>query len=96
MDPRVKTSAAALRQQHDLSVALYDAMLEARAVAAKLKQAGNAALAAELERAASSHTAVIDALQDADSAPTDVVVRTATERLAAWRVLQLKAKVAAP
>lgn len=96
MDPRVKTSAAALRQQHDLSVALYDAMLEARAVAAKLKQAGNAALAAELDRAASSHTAVIDALQDADSAPTDVVVRTATERLAAWRVLQLKAKVAAP
>ncbi len=96
MDPRVKTSTAALRQQHDLSVALYDAMLEARALAAKLKQAGNSALAAELERAASSHTAVIDALQDADSAPTDVMVRTATERLAAWRALQLKAKAVAP
>ena len=94
MDPRVRTPLAALRQQHDLSVALYDAMLEGRALAARVKAAGDAALAAEIERAVGTHSAVIDALQDADLPPTDVMVSTANERLAAWRAL--KARVRTP
>ena len=94
MDPRVRTPLAALRQQHDLSVALYDAMLEGRALAARVKAAGDAARAAEIERAVGTHSAVIDALQDADLPPTDVMVSTANERLAAWRALT--ARVRAP
>jgi photosystem II stability/assembly factor-like uncharacterized protein len=91
MDPRVKTPLAALRQQHDLSVALYDAMMEARGLAEQLRQRGNTALAATVERAAASHSPVIDALQDADEVPTDIVVQTARERLAQWQALKQQA-----
>ena len=92
MDPRVRTPMAALKQQHDLSVALYDAMLEGRALAESLKAKGDGALAAELERAAASHSAVIDALQDADAVPTDAMVAAAAERLSAWRALKARAQ----
>nr|WP_202969192.1 glycosyl hydrolase [Gemmatimonas phototrophica] len=92
MDPRVQTPLAVLKQQHDLSVALYDAMLEGRALADTLKQAGNAAGAAELERAVAAHAAVIEALQDADDVPTDVMVRTARERLTQWQALKQKGR----
>jgi photosystem II stability/assembly factor-like uncharacterized protein len=90
MDPRVRTPLAALRQQHDLSVALHDAMLEGRALAARLRAAGDAALADEVTRAVSSHSGVIDALQDSDSPPTDATVSAANERLAAWRALRAR------
>jgi len=90
MDPRVRTPLAALRQQHDLSVALHDAMLEGRALAARLRAAGNAALADEVARAVASHGGVIDALQDSDSPPTDAMVSAANERLAAWRALRAR------
>jgi hypothetical protein len=92
MDPRVQTPLAALTQQHDLSVALYDAMLEGRALAEALKRAGNATGAAELERAVAAHTAVIEALQDADEVPTEVMVRTARERLTQWQALKQKGR----
>ncbi len=92
MDPRVKTPAAALRQQHDLSVALYDAMLEGRALAERMRAAGNTALADEVGRAVASHSGVIDALQDSDSPPTDAMVSAANERLAAWRALRARAR----
>ena len=42
MDPRVKTPAAALKQQHDLSVALYDAIVEATALASEARAGGRA------------------------------------------------------
>jgi hypothetical protein len=91
MDPRVQTPVSVLQVQHDLSVALYDAMLEGRALAETVKQGGNAALAAEIQRAIGSHSAIIDALQDADDVPTDVMVRTARQRLDAWNTLRRKA-----
>lgn len=91
MDPRVKSPAAALRQQHDLSVALYDAMLEGRALAERVRAAGNTALADEIARAVASHSGVIDALQDSDSPPTDAMVAAANERLVAWRALKARA-----
>lgn len=91
MDPRVRTPMAALRQQHDLSVALYDAMLESRALAAQVRAKGDTALADEIVRAAASHSAVVDALQDSDAVPTDALVAAATERIRAWRALKARA-----
>ena len=91
MDPRVKTPLTALQQQHDLSVALYDAVREGQKLAAAARARGDAALSAEIERAAASHTSVIDALQDADNVPTESAVRAANERLAAWRTLARRA-----
>ena len=66
MDPRVKTSTAALKQQHDLSVALYDAMLEAKALAAEARTGGRTAFAGQdaFGGVAASHQALIDALQE--------------------------------
>jgi photosystem II stability/assembly factor-like uncharacterized protein len=90
MDPRVRTAAAAIKQQHDLSVALHDAMLEGRALAARLRTAGNTALADEVTRAVAQHGVVIDALQDSDAPPTDAMVSAANERLTAWRALRAR------
>jgi hypothetical protein len=91
MDPRVTTPLVALRQQHDLSVALYDAMRDGAPLAVAARQRGDAALAAEIERAAASHSSVIEALQDADGVPTDSAVRAANERLTVWRALLQRA-----
>jgi photosystem II stability/assembly factor-like uncharacterized protein len=92
LDPRVKTPAAALRQQHDLSVALHDAVVEAQALAAEAQRAGRTELAGPegFGGVAGSHLPVIEALQGADAAPTEAMVRAATERLAAWRALKAR------
>jgi hypothetical protein len=92
MDPRVKTPAAALRQQHDLSVALHDAVVEAQVLAAEAQRAGRPELAGPegFGGVAASHLPVIDALQGADAPPTQAMMRAATERLAAWRALKAR------
>jgi hypothetical protein len=92
MDPRVKTPAAALKQQHDLSVALYDAMLEAQRLAAEARSGGRTAFAGPdaFGGVAASHQAVIDALQDSDAPATDVMVQSARARLAAYAALKAR------
>ena len=92
MDPRVKTPAAALKQQHDLSVALYDAMLEAQRLAAEARSGGRTAFAGQdaFGGVAASHQAVIDALQDSDAPATDVMVQSARARLAAYAALKAR------
>ena len=96
MDPRVKTPALALKQQHDLSVSLYDAMREAATLAAEARAKGLADFAGAegFGGVAGSHQAVISALQGSDSPATDVMVRTANERLAAYRALLAKWRAA--
>jgi photosystem II stability/assembly factor-like uncharacterized protein len=92
MDPRVKTPRAALQRQHDLSLALHDAVVEAQGLAAQAQREGRAAFAGPegFGGVAASHLPVIDALQGADAAPTQAMVRAATERLAAWRALRAR------
>ncbi|MFN0097959.1 MAG: glycoside hydrolase [Gemmatimonadaceae bacterium] len=89
MDPRVKTPALALKQQHDLSVALYDAMREAATLAAEARTKGLAEFASAdgFGSVAANHQAVISALQGSDAPATDAMVRAANERLAAYRAL---------
>jgi hypothetical protein len=90
MDPRVRTPLVSLRQQHDLSVALYDAMIEGQKLAAEAKAKGLADFAGPggFGGVAASHAALIDVLQGSDAPATDVVVRNATERLAAYAALK--------
>ncbi len=90
MDPRVRTPLVALRQQHDLSVALHDAMFEAATLAAEARAKGLAEFAGAegFGGIMAAHQAVIGALQGSDSPATDVVVRTANERLAAYAALK--------
>ena len=90
MDPRVKTPLAALRQQHDLSVALYDAMLEAAGLAAEARTQGLNDFAGPqgFGGVAGGHQGVINALQGSDAPPTDAMLRAATERLAAYAALK--------
>ena len=90
MDPRVTTPAATLRQQHDLSVALYDAVLEAQTLATEARAAGRAEFAGNdaFGGVAAAHQAVISVLQGSDAPPTAVVIATARERLAAYAALK--------
>lgn len=90
MDPRVKSSAASLKQQHDLSVALYDAILESQTLAAAAREKGNAEFAGSqgFGGIAQAHQGVIDVLQDSDAPATAVVIKTATDRLAAYAALK--------
>jgi photosystem II stability/assembly factor-like uncharacterized protein len=87
MDPRVKTPVAELQRQHDLSVALYDAMREAPALAAEAKQRGLTEFVTAFA-AVDGYQQVVDALQDADAPLTDVMVRAATERIASYTALK--------
>ena len=90
MDPRVKTPAVALKQQHDLSVALYDAIVEATTLASEARTGGRAEFmgADGFGGVAAAHQSVIDALQDSDAPATDVMVQAARSRLAAYAVLK--------
>ncbi len=90
MDPRVRTPLAALKQQHDLSVALHDAMIEGQKLAAEARTVGLTEFAGQsgFGGVAASHAALIDVLQGSDAPATDVVVRNATERLAAYAALK--------
>ena len=90
MDPRVKTSRVALQEQHDLSVALYDAMLLARTRATEAKQVGRDEFAAQYAAIATAHQSVISALQQSDAVPTESMRTAARERLAAWRTLEAR------
>jgi hypothetical protein len=92
MDPRVKTPAAALKQQHDLSVALYDATVEATTLAAEARAGGRAEFigADGFGGVAAAHQSVIDALQDSDAPATDVMVQAARARLAAYAALKAR------
>ncbi len=92
MDPRVTTPLAALRQQHDLSLALYDAAREARSLAAEARASGRPAFAAQdaFGGVGASHQQVIDALQDSDAPATAVMVQMARARLAAYAALKAR------
>ncbi|MDQ8162557.1 MAG: hypothetical protein P3C10_08230, partial [Gemmatimonadota bacterium] len=92
MDPRVKTSAATLKQQHDLSVALYDTMGEAQQLAAEARASGRTSFAGPdaFGGVAASHQPVIDALQDSDAPPTAVMLQAARARLAAYAALKAR------
>ena len=96
MDPRVTTPVGSLRLQHDLSVALYDAMLEASRVAAEARTKGLAVFAGSdgFGGIAAAHQAAISALQGSDAAPTAVVLTTARERLASYAALKRRWDVA--
>ncbi|MES2524582.1 MAG: FG-GAP-like repeat-containing protein [Gemmatimonadota bacterium] len=98
MDPRVTTPVAALRQQHDLSVALYDAMLESATLSSSARARGDSALAGPqgFGGIAAAHASVISALQGSDAPPTAVVVSTAKERLAAFAALKARAGSSMP
>jgi hypothetical protein len=88
----VKTSPAALEQQHGLSVALPDAIVEAGKLAADARERGmtDFAGAEGFGGIAGSHQQVINALQGSDSPPTDAMVEAASERLSAWAALQAR------
>ena len=90
MDPRVTTPLATLKQQHDLSVALYDAMLEAQRLAADARSSGRVEFAGAegFGGVAAAHQAVIDALQDSDAPATGAMVQAARARLAAYAALK--------
>lgn len=92
MDPRVKTAVAALKQQHDLSVALYDAIREAQTLTADAHASGRTAFVGQdaFGGVGASHQAVIDVLQDSDAPATDVMVQTAKARLAAYAALKAR------
>jgi photosystem II stability/assembly factor-like uncharacterized protein len=66
LDPRVRTTPAALQQQHDLSMRVYDAL--ARAQAAKSEKA-------------EALRGLLDSLQSADVAPTAQLVSAVEEAL---------------
>lgn len=90
MDPRVASSAATLKQQHDLSVALYDAVMESHTLAEEARAKGRTEFAGAqgFGGIAAAHQSVIDVLQDSDAQATNVVVQMATQRLAAYAALK--------
>ena len=90
MDPRVKTTMPALKQQHDLSLSLYDAAREAQALAAEARSAGRTEFAGPqgFGGASAAHQSVIDVLQDSDAPATRVMIESATQRLAAFGALK--------
>ncbi|NCW45828.1 MAG: hypothetical protein EBV77_10280, partial [Gemmatimonadaceae bacterium] len=90
MDPRVKTPRTALQEQHDLSVALYDALLLARTRAAEAKAAGQVELAAAYAAVENAHLTAIDALQQSDTPPTASMRAAARDRLAAFKALEAR------
>jgi photosystem II stability/assembly factor-like uncharacterized protein len=92
MDPRVSTPVATLKQQHDLSVALYDTMGEAQRLAEEARASGRTSFAGPdaFGGVAASHQPVIDALQDSDAPPTAVMLQAARARLAAYAALKAR------
>ena len=86
----VRTASAELTRQHDLSLALHDAIVEARGFAAAAEAKGQTELARALAAVPARHQSVIDALQDADAPLTDAMVQAATERLEAWQALRAR------
>lgn len=93
MDPRVKTPAAGLRQQFELSMQLYDAIakvygeLQALGPDAIRRPAGfgapqGADRASQLRRLHQELLSLYDVLQDADVAPTSQVVGEVKDALA--------------
>ena len=97
MDPRVKTPVAVLQQQHDLSVALYDAMREASTLATEARTRGATELAGAngFGGVAGAHQAVISALQGSDAPPTASMRQSARERLAAFADMKARLSRAA-
>ena len=96
MDPRVTTPTAVLQRQHDLSVALYDAALEAERLAADATARGWSTFAGAdgFGGVLRAHLPVIDALQESDAPPTASMITAANARLAAWRGLLARWKAA--
>jgi len=89
MDPRVKTPRAALQRQHDLSVALYDAILAAPELEGDARARGLNDFAGPqgFGGIVASHQAALSALQGSDAPPTDAMVQAATARLRTWQQL---------
>jgi len=94
MDPRVRTSAAAIKLQHDLSLALYDAMMEATTLAVEARAKGLTELAGPdgFGGVAAAHQAVLSALQGSDMAPTEAMLAAAKARIAAYAKLRKSAR----
>jgi hypothetical protein len=92
MDPRVKTPRAALQRQHDLSVALYDAMLAAPKLETEARAKGLQDFVGPqgFGAIAAAHQAAMSALQGSDAPPTDAMVQAATVRLRAWEQLMTR------
>jgi len=96
MDPRVTAPLATLRLQHDLSVSLYDAMLESQRLAADARARGRADFAGNegFGAVTAAHQAVISALQGSDAPPTASMLAAARERLTAYAALKQRWKAA--
>lgn len=71
MDPRVKTSLAALQQQYNLSLTCYQSKIKIEAL---LKTITDATKLATLRKLQSGFSSVLNILQDADVAPTSQAV----------------------
>ncbi|MBX9780327.1 MAG: hypothetical protein K2X26_08280 [Chitinophagaceae bacterium] len=71
MDPRVKTSLAALQQQYNLSLTCYQSKIKIEAL---LKTITDATKLAALRKLQSGFSSVLNILQDADVAPTSQAV----------------------
>lgn len=99
MDPRVKTSALDLKNQHDLSLACYEGRMKIQAELAKMKDLRQRirmtqeglkqfdAKEAELKKIQSGLASVHNILQDADSKPTTQVVTSAKELLSRLNII---------
>jgi photosystem II stability/assembly factor-like uncharacterized protein len=96
MDPRVKTTAAALKQQHDLSAMAYEGrrqvlawQQEAKALQARMKTEEQKKAAERLDESLSglnrAFSAVFGILQDADMPPTTQAVAAVTDAQATMK-----------
>jgi hypothetical protein len=91
MDPRVKTSAAALQQQYTLSLALYDAARDLAPLVEKAPAPRRQAAAGNTPSAVSANiNAALSALQDADEPPTASMIASANAALKAYAALKAK------
>ncbi len=92
MDPRVKTSAAALQQQYTLSLALYDAEHDLAPLAEKGGRAGRGQAAPRNTPSGvlANIRAALSAIQDADEPPTASMVSAANAALKAYAELKAK------
>jgi photosystem II stability/assembly factor-like uncharacterized protein len=91
MDPRVKTSAAALQQQYTLSLALYDAARDLAPLVEKAPAPRRQAAAGNTPAAVSANiNSALSALQDADEPPTASMIASANAALKAYAALKAK------
>jgi len=90
MDPRVKTPAAALQQQHDLALQAYKGRRQAMAALEKVhaKVAGNSALGKQLVTLERNFATIFTILEEADMPPTEQAIADLQATNAAFLQLQ--------